>query len=401
MKGTRKLYAGVAGVGLLVALGVGQHWLETAAAAAQAGGAKQAPRFEVDPLWPKPFPNHWLLGNTIGVSVDSRNHVWIIHRSSASLGNNEKGMELQPPTSSHCCKGAPPVIEFDPAGTVVGSWGGPVAGAPYDWPESNHGITVETNGTVWIGGNGPADGLVLKFTREGKFIKQFGKKGVKADSNATDHFFQVAKIFVDEKGGEAYISDGYGNKRVAVLDKETGAFKRYWGAYGNKPSDENLGRYNPTAPLVQQFRNPVHCAELSVDNIVYVCDRVNDRIQTFSKEGKFIKEVQIEKDSLADGSVWDIVFSKEPQQRFLYLADGRNQKLHILDRQSLEVLTSFGEGGRQVGQWYGLHSLAVDSAGNLYTTETYEGKRIQKFVFKGIGPVTARYQGTVRPTGTR
>src|SRR5262245_9092268 len=173
MKGTRKLYAGVAGVGLLVALGVGQYWLGTAAAAAQAGGAKQAPRFEVDPLWPKPFPNHWLLGNTIGVSVDSRNHVWIIHRSSASLGNNEKGMELQPPTSSHCCKGAPPVIEFDPAGTVVGSWGGPVAGAPYDWPESNHGITVETNGTVWIGGNGPADGLVLKFTREGKFIKQF------------------------------------------------------------------------------------------------------------------------------------------------------------------------------------------------------------------------------------
>ena len=159
---------------------------------------------------------------------------------------------------------------------------------------------------------------MLKFTREGKFIKQIGKKGVKADSNSTEHFFQVAKIFVDEKGNEAYISDGYGNKRVAVLDRETGAFKRYWGAYGNKPSDENLGRYNPTAPPAQQFRNPVHCAELSNDNIVYVCDRVNNRIQTFTKEGKFLKEVLIEKESLADGSVWDIVFSKDPQQKFIY-----------------------------------------------------------------------------------
>jgi hypothetical protein len=377
---------------------VGQQWLETAAAA-QGAAAKQAPRFEVDPLWPKPFPNHWLLGNTIGVSVDSRQHVWIIHRSSASLGNNEKGMELSPPTSTHCCKGAPPVIEFDAAGTVVNSWGGP--GQGFDWPDSNHGITVESDGTVWIGGNGPADGLVLKFTREGKFIQQIGKKGVKADSNSTEHFFQVAKIFVDEKGNEAFISDGYGNKRVAVLDRKTGAFKRYWGAYGNKPSDENLGRYNPSQPLAQQFRNPVHCAELSVDNIVYVCDRVNDRIQTFSREGKFLKEVQLEKESLADGSVWDIVFSKDAQQRFLYVADGRNQKIHVLDRASLEVLTSFGEGGRQVGQWYGLHSLAVDNAGNIYTTETYEGKRLQKFVFKGVGPVTARYQGTPRPTGTK
>ena len=396
----RNLYAGVSAVGLLVALGVGQYWLSTTAAA-QAGGAKQAPRFEVDPWWPKPLPNHWLLGNTIGVSVDSRQHVWIIHRSSASLGNNEKGMELSPPTSTHCCKGAPPIIEFDAAGNVVGSWGGS-DGPGYQWPGSNHGITVETDGTVWIGGNGPEDGLVLKFTREGKFIRQIGRKGVKANSNASDHFFQVAKIFVDEKGNETYISDGYGNKRVAVIDRQTGAMKRYWGAYGNKPSDENLGRYNPNVPLVQQFRNPVHCAELSNDNIVYVCDRVNNRIQTFTKEGKFLKEVQVERESLADGSAWDIAFSRDPQQRYLYLADGRNQKMHIIERASLEVLTSFGEGGRQPGQWYGLHSIAVDSAGNLYTTETYEGKRIQKFVYKGLGPVTARYQGTPRPvTGTK
>lgn len=401
MKGRRNLYAGVVTLGLLGALGAGQQWLETKAVAAQGGGGKQAPRFEVDPLWPKPLPNHWLLGNAIGVAVDTKNHVWVVHRSSATLGNNEKGQELSPATSTHCCKGAPPILEFDPAGNVVGSWGGPVAGAPYEWPDSNHGIDVEADGTVWIGGNGPKDGHVLKFTREGKFIQQIGKKGVGANSSATDHFFQVAKVFVDERGNETYVADGYGNKRVAVIDRKTGAMKRFWGAYGNKPSDENLGRYNPTAPLVQQFRNPVHCAELSNDNIVYACDRVNNRIQSFTKEGKFLKEVQIEKESLADGSVWDLVFSTDPKQQFIFVADGRNQKIHVLDRASLEVLYAFGDGGRYPGQWYGLHSIAADSQGNLYTTETYEGKRLQKFVNKGMAPVKERYVTNVRPTGTR
>ena len=211
-------------------------------------------------------------------------------------------------------------------------------------------------------------------------------------------FFKVAKIFVDEKGNEAYISDGYGNRRVAVLDRKTGEIKRYWGAYGNKPNDEDLGRYNPTAPPAQQFRTPVHCAELSNDGKVYVCDRVNNRIQSFTKEGKFLKEVFIERESLADGSTWDLVFSKD--QKYLIVADGRNQMIHIVDREAMEVVTSFGDGGRQPGQWYGLHSIATDSKGNLYTTETYEGKRVQKFVYKGMGTV-ARYQGTPRPSGTR
>lgn len=401
MKGSRNLYAGVAAVGLLTVLGVGQNWLETTAAA-QAGGAKQAPRYEVDPLWPKPLPNHWLLGNAIGVAVDSRNHVWIVHRSSATLGNNEKGQELTPPTSQHCCKGAPPIMEFDQAGTYVNGWGGPQAGAPYEWPDSNHGIDVETDGTVWIGGNGPADGHMLKFTREGKFIQQIGKKGVKANSQAKDHFFQVAKMFVDEKGNETYVADGYGNKRVAVIDRKTGAMKRFWGAYGNPPSDENLGRYNPSAPLVQQFRNPVHCAELSKDGYVYVCDRPNDRLQIFTKDGKFVKEVFIAKNTLGDGSVWEVEFSKDPQQRYLYVNDGANHHIYIYDRQSMELLTQFGDGGRQPGQWYAVHSIAVDSKGNLYTTETYEGKRVQKFVYKGLAPVTKKDQGVVWPTtGTR
>ena len=392
MKGNRNYVIGASLVVTIAALGAAQVMLERSLSAQ---GAAQAPIFEVDPFWPKPLPNHWLLGNAIGVSVDTNDHVWIIHRSSAALGNNEKGMELNPPTSSYCCKGAPPVLEFDAAGNVVGSWGGP--GQGFEWPESNHGITVDKKGVVWIGGNGANDGHILKFTKDGKFIKQFGFAWANAGSNDTWAFAQVAKIFVDEANNEAYISDGYKNKRVAVIDYETGKFKRYWGGYGDKPDDTNTGRYNPALPPIRQFRNPVHCAEKSVDNLVYVCDRVNDRIQIFTPEGKFQKEVFVEKDSLADGSVWDIAFSRDPQQRFLYLADGRNQKIHIFERSSMNELTAFGDGGRYPGQFYGVHSIATDSKGNIYTTETYEGKRLQKFVFKGVGPVSSKNQGTLRP----
>ena len=168
------------------------------------------------------------------------------------------------PPASECCVPAPPVLEFDQAGNLLRSWGGQ-DGPGYQWPSSNHGIYVETDGTVWIGGNGGGDGMVLKFTQDGKFLMQVGKKGVPIDSNSTEHFGMVAKISIDKKENEAYISDGYGNKRVVVIDADTGKFKRYWGAYGNKPDDTNLGRYNPDAPVAQQFRTPVHCAEMSTD----------------------------------------------------------------------------------------------------------------------------------------
>jgi DNA-binding beta-propeller fold protein YncE len=141
----------------------------------------------------------------------------------------------------------------------------------------------------------------------------------------------------------------------------------------------------------------VHCADLSVDGFVYVCDRLNDRLQVFKADGTFVKEAFIDKHTLASGSVWDVAFSRDPQQRFLYVPDGINNRVNILDRQSLEVLTTFGDGGRQPGQFYGVHSIAVDSQGNIYTTETWEGKRIQKFVNKGLGPVTKLHQGTVWP----
>ena len=391
----RNVMVGSSLLALLGALAVGQTLLERRAQA-QAKNTTQAPRFEVDPMWPKPLPNHWLLGNTIGVGVDNQDHVYIIHRG-ATLEAKEVYASENPPASD-CCKAAPPVLEFDQEGNLVKAWGGP--GQGYDWPGSNHGITPDSKGNVWIGGNGPDDGQILVFTREGKFVKQFGFPYASAGSNDMWAFNKVAKISLDEAANEAYVADGYGNHRVAVIDMGTGKIKRYWGAYANKPDDTNLGRYNPQAPVAQQFRNPVHCAVPSNDGLVYVCDRPNDRIQVFTKDGKFQKEVFVEKNTLGDGAVWDIAFSKDAQQTYFYLADGANEKIHVFDRKSLTELTSFGDGGRQPGAFYAVHSIATDSKGNVYTTETYRGQRIQKFMYKGLAPVSKKDQGVVWPTRT-
>src|SRR5215831_5497995 len=243
----RNLMIGAGFAALLGGLLVAQSTLD-GAAVAQNG--LMAPRFEVDPLWPKPLPNHWVLGSTIGVWVDTDDHVWIIHRSSATLGVNERPLELK---TGECCAGAPPVLEFDQAGNLLRHWGGP--GEGFEWPDSNHGIFIDYKGNVWIGGNGAPDSQILKFTKDGKFLLQIGKKGVrraagaaagagegqvagfKGGSNDTENFGRVAKIFVDRQANEAYIADGYLNKRVAVLDADTGKMKRWWGAYGNRPDD--------------------------------------------------------------------------------------------------------------------------------------------------------------------
>jgi DNA-binding beta-propeller fold protein YncE len=375
----------------------------------------QAPRFEVDPLWPKPLPNHWLMGSVITVSVDDKDNVWIIHRPS-SLNETEVGASLNPP-AGECCIAAPPVLAFDPEGNLIKHWGGP--GEGYEWPSANHALTVDPSGNVWISGNGGPDSHILKFTKDGKFLKQFGRSGARrtgppdangqpsivANSHDPENFGRVASIFVDLKASEAYIGDGYLNKRVAVIDTESGKVKRYWGAYGNKPDDSKVLQYNPDDPPAQQFGNrpglppttSVHCAKLSKDRLLYVCDRPNDRIQIFNPDGKFAKEVFIAKRSLGEGSVWDLEFSPDAGQKYIYVADGRNSKIHILRRDTLEVLTTFGDGGRQPGQFFGVHGIAVDSKGNIYTTETYEGKRVQKFTYKGEAPVTAKDQGVVWP----
>jgi DNA-binding beta-propeller fold protein YncE len=376
-------------------------------------------------MWPKPLPNHWILGQTIGVSVDAQDHIWIIHRG-GSLEPGEVHATTNPPIAM-CCAPAPPILEFNQDGDLIGHWGGP--GQGYDWPASNHGITVDYKGNVWIGGNGrgtrpggpPAkargrgpqgaldesqvggiqgyfnDSMVLKFTQSGKFLMQIGQPGQSKGSNDIENLRLPAKTFVDRAANEVYVADGYGNHRVIVYDADTGKYKRHWGAYGKKPEDLDLGPYKPGAPPAPQFRNPVHCAELSNDGLLYVCDRANDRIQVFKKDGAFVKEIFIKKETLGSGSVWDIAFSKDPQQKYIYVADGENDRVHILERQSLELLTSFGEGGRQPGSFYGVHSIATDSRGNIYTTETYRGQRVQKFIYRGLAPVTKKDQGVVWP----
>src|SRR5688572_12041622 len=397
-------------VSVLGALFVAQNKVQAAAEQ-----MADAPYFEVDPLWPKPLPNHWILGMTIGVGIDSKDHVFIVHRGPVDMHRAELGADSaggRGPVAA-CCRPAPPVLEFDPAGTLVNSWGGTSTGAPV-WPLSNHGITIDDKDNVWIGGNGTCDSAsmagrlctvqgsedsyVLKFTHDGKHLMTIGDPHQRRNSNSTAHFGRVAKISFDPKAGEAYFADGYGNRRVAVVDMNSGRIKRFWGAYGNVPSDSNYGPYNPDAPLIPQFRTPVHCAEPTNDGLVYVCDRVNNRIQVFQKDGKFVKERQYFKQTRGDGAIWDIAFSRDPQQKYMYVADGRNERVYVMDRQSMEILTMFGDGGRQPGQFFAVHSIATDSKGNIYTTETYRGQRVQKFVYKGMAPVTKMNQGPPWPT---
>ena len=389
MRLTRRSALAAAAIALFALLGIGQAWLQNVAQA-QARSV-EAPKFEVDPLWPKPLPNHWVLGMTIGIWVDDQDNVWIIHRGADTLNANERALELK---VGECCAAAPPVLVFDPAGNLVRSWGGP--GPGYEWPQSNHGVHVDYKGNVWIGGNGEKDAHLLKFTKEGKFLLQVGKLGTNNGSNDPENFGRVAKIWVDPKTNEAYVADGYKNKRVAVLDADTGKMKRYWGAYGNKPDDADLGKYDPSAALPKQFRNPVHCVERTEDGLIYVCDRQANRIQVFKPDGTFVKEASFARNTLGSGAAWDIAFSRDPAQKYIYLADGTNEVVRVVLRETLQELTNFGDGGRQPGQFYGVHSIATDSKGNIYTTETYEGKRLQKFVLKGMGSVPPA-QGTPWP----
>jgi len=379
------------------------------------------PTFEVDPLFPKNLPNHWLMGPTIGVDVDSRDHIWVVHRNTANqfVANTEIGLVQDPPLSV-CCQPGPPVLEFDQGGNLVQAWGGPgTETGDYVWPESNHGITIDGMDNVWIGGNGGADSHVVKFDRQGNFLLQIGKQGARMtgpvsertgqptpqrDSHAADSFGRVAKIGIDDEANEAYFADGYFNKRMAVVDMTTGEMKRFWGAYGNAPDDDlDLGRYTEGSEPAQQFRGPVHCGEISNDGLVYVCDRAADRIQIFQKDGTFVSEHFVAPATLSQGSTWDIDFSHDAEQRWLYLADGQNMKVYIIERETMEVLTAFGDGGRQPGMFFAVHSIAVDSKGNIFTTETYEGSRLQKFTFKGYAPVPEgaegeKSQGVLWPT---
>ena len=385
--------------------------------AAGDGNEVMVPKFEVDPFWPKPLPNHWDLGMTIGVAIDAQQDVWIVHRP-PSLDRMETYLTRG---EGDCCTAAPDVLEFDPAGNLIRHWGK----APgHDWPTSNHGITIDSDGNVWLGANGagqpgppagsaaqfaaaPApppdaevqakqvyhDSFILKFSPDGKFLGEIGKANGSQGSLDTKNTKGVAEIRFIPGTHNLIAADGYGNHRVSVWNADTLEFVKMWGAYGHTPSDEKLPVYNSESP---QFGNPVHCAVPSNDGLIYVCDRKNNRVQMFKYDGTYVKQFVVEPNSKGDGAPFDIAFSPDPQQKFMYIADGTNMKIHVYDRQSLKELYTFGDGGRQPGEFYAVHNIVTDAKGDIFTTETYHGQRVQKFVFKGMVPVSEVKSGGMK-----
>jgi hypothetical protein len=343
-----------------------------AAAAVKVGGV---PLFQVDPFWPKALPGNWILGQVSGVAVDKRDHIWIVQRP-RSLSEREVGAQQTPPWSK-CCYAAPPVLVFDQSGNLLRAWGGP--GQGYEWPDTEHGIYVDDNDFVWTAGSGAKDSQILKFTLDGKFVMQIGRSGQSKGSADTQNLGSPADMFVDTAAKELYVADGYRNKRVIVFDSETGAYKRHWGAYGKPPVDEKLPAYDPARPPASQFGNPVHCVRMSRDGLIYVCDRVNNRVQIFRKDGTFVSEHVFERPTRLNGSVSDLVFSPDRDQRFVYMVDGVNNEMRIVARNGMETLARVGRPGRYAGQFHVVHNIAVDRQGNVYTTEVNTGQRVQKF----------------------
>ena len=362
------------GVARLVVLSA---WLLSLAIVPSALAQSRAvPQFRADAFWPKPLPNNWIVGQVAGIATDNQDNIWIIQRPLTQL-DDEKGA-LKDPPETKCCKPAPPVLQFDQSGKLLRSWGG--AGAGYDWPKNEHGIHVDKAGNIWIAGNDKDDHQILKFTPDGKFLMQIGKPKATAGSNSKDQLGRPAHMITDDAAGELYVADGYQNRRIIVFDMKTGAYKRHWGAYGIKEaSDDKLPAYSPKSPLSKSFGNPVHCVRVSNDGFVYVCDRTNDRIQVFKKDGTFVTEFRVETETLANGSVWDLAISRDAGQRYLFIADGANNQIVTLDRKTGKALTQFGQGGRGAGQFIWVHNIAIDSKGNLFTAEVGYGRRAQKF----------------------
>lgn len=372
---------------LLVVLAIGHELLDEKVVA-RGQGTDAVPQFLVDPLWPKPLPNKWLMGSVIGVSVDSSDRIWMLHRPS-SLSNNERAAALDPPWAA-CCVPAPPILVFDQEGNLVDSWGGP--GEGYQWPQSEHGLYVDYKDNVWVAGNGGNDHHILKFAQDGQFLLQIGQSGMSQGSNDTQNLRQPTTMTVDPIDDEVYVADGYGNRRVVVFDADTGEYRRHWGAYGNRPDDSDpyngsgatVGSdYDPDLPPARQFSKAVHGVAISGDRLVYVADRVNNRVQVFQTDGSFVSEGFVDKATRGFGSVFELAFSKDAEQRFIYNPNGMNQSVDILLRDSLEIVSRFGQGGRYPGQFFSVHSITVDSHGNIYTGETLEGKRLQRFIYQG------------------
>jgi DNA-binding beta-propeller fold protein YncE len=334
--------------------------------------------FEVDPYFPNTLPNDWIVGQVAGIAVDSRDHVWVAHRP-VTLSALRAGAAQEPPIAM-CCVPAPPILELDPEGNVVQGWGGPSQNGEHDWPQEEHGIFVDHEDNVWIGGgaaNAAISGhYVLKFTRDGEFLFQIGQgDGPEATGGSTDieTLGGPAAMHVDPEENEVYIADGYQNRRVIVFDAETGEYRRHWGAFGNEPEDGN-------DDAAQQFQGPVHGIAVSRDGLVYVVDRSANRIQVFRRDGTYVDELVIRPETGSMGSAWDVALSRDPDETYLYVPDGVNKTVWVVDRRNLEVVNNFARGGRWAGELGWVHNVAVDSRGNIFVSEVETGKRFQKFI---------------------
>ena len=361
----------------------------------KAAAGKLAPKFVVDPTWPH-IPNGWTLGQVAGVTVDpATDHIWIIQR---------------PRSIKPGVKTGPPVMEFDQAGNYIQGWGGPNEG--YDWPTNEHGIYIDYKENVWVSGNDPND-QVLKFTRDGKFLIQIGKSRPKKSNADTDQFFRPADVFVYPKTNEVFVADGYGNRRIIVFDADTGAFKRMWGAYGKPPQDESTTPppagprtlatdFDPNDPGDPQFRI-IHSVKVSNDGFVYTADRGGKRVQIFTVGGTFLSQIWIDRwcesnagDCGNGETAASVAFSPDPAQRFLYVGSINPERIWVYDRKTLQPLESFGRLGIAHGEFDVLHVIAVDAKGNLYTAEVQDGRRVQKFAYKGLVPAPASPQEAAR-----
>ena len=359
---------------------------------AMTGQQSDVPAFTVDPAWPT-IPNNWQFGQVASVAIDAQDHVWVLQRP-GTLAPEEKP------------RAAPPLLEFDAAGTFIQAWGGPLgaealakaAGEGYEWPNSEHGVYVDPKGFVWIGGNGDKDHQILKFTKAGKFVMQIGRAGKSTGNADTRNLNQPADTFVYAKTNELFVADGYGNRRVIVFDADTGAFKRMWGAFGNVPTDgaPDLAQADIGAAGPPQFVQPVHAARVSNDGLVYVSDRGGKRVQVFTIDGKYVSQVFIGRECKAPGcgngtTAASTAFSPDAAQRFLYVGNRSQAKVMVFDRKTLGLLDSFGRWGSAPGEFGTLHHMAADSKGNLYVTEVTplkpENRRIQKFTYTGTQPL--------------
>jgi hypothetical protein len=352
---------------------------------------KDAPRYQYDSTWPKPLPNKWTYESITGLFVDKDDHIWAYQAATSFSKDTTMNFASLNPPAGACCVQPLSVLEFDVEGNLIQGWGGP--GYAPGWAEPEHTIVVDREGNVWLGGSAPGDTL-LKFTHDGKFLADFGHRGPKMpdstpfsaqklDNQQTDLLLRgVASADLDEDAHELYIGDGYLNKRVIVYNSDTGAFKRGWGAFGiplSEIDNDQPPPHNPAGPPAKQFHE-VHCVHISRDGLVYVCDRHEDRVQVFTKQGKFLKNFPVANEALGNGSAGSLSFSSDAQQKYLYVTDMMDGVVWILNRGDGAVVGKFGFPGYQGGALHMVHVIATDSHGNVYTGEVGSAPRIQKFV---------------------